>query len=45
MTSKELAAGANQTFTLSLDGDPTKAIPAGTKIGSVTITINEAAEG
>lgn len=35
-------AGANWTFKLTLDGTPTKAIPAGTKIGTVTITITEA---
>jgi len=38
-------AGEEFTFTLELKGKPTKAIPAGTKIGKVTITINEAAEG
>ena len=42
---KTLAAAESGTFTLTLTGKPNKAIPAGTKIGSVTITINEAAEG
>ncbi len=43
--SYELTAGSSYTFTLELNGKPTKAIPAGTKIGQVTITINESAEG
>ena len=43
VTEKTLAANERQTFTMSLSGAPTKAIPAGTKIGSVTITIEEKA--
>ncbi|MBQ8566698.1 MAG: hypothetical protein IJ445_03840 [Clostridia bacterium] len=42
---KTVAATEDGTFTLTLSGKPDKAIPAGTKIGSVTITINKAAEG
>ena len=38
--SAELATEAYKTFTLTLKNQPAKAIPAGTKIGSVTITIN-----
>lgn len=43
--SAELAAEDSKTFTLTLKNKPEKAITAGTKIGEVTITINEAAEG
>lgn len=39
VASKELAATESQTFTLTLKNKPEKAIAAGTKIGSVTITI------
>ena len=42
--SKELAIGEKYTFTLELSGKPTKVL-SGDKIGKVTITINEAAEG
>ena len=42
--SKELAIGENYTFTLKLSGKPAKVL-SGDKIGKVTITINEAAEG
>ena len=42
--SSELAIGGEYTFTLELSGKPTKAL-SGDKIGKVTITINEAAEG
>ena len=42
--SYELAIGEKYTFTLELSGKPTKALK-GDKIGKVTITINEAAEG
>ena len=34
-----LAAGEEATFTLTLTGKPGKSIPAGTKIGTVTVTI------
>ncbi len=44
VTSAELVTEASQTFTLTLKNKPGKAIAAGTKIGEVTITINEAAE-
>ncbi|MBQ8833717.1 MAG: starch-binding protein [Oscillospiraceae bacterium] len=37
--SAELAAEASKTFTLTLKNQPAKAITAGTKIGSVTVTI------
>lgn len=43
--SAELAVGESQTFTLTLTGKPATALTEGTKIGKVTITINEAAEG
>ena len=43
--SAEIDSGNSYTFTLELNGEPNKAITAGTKIGSVTISINEAAEG
>ena len=42
--SKELAIGEKYTFTLELSGKPTKVL-SDDKIGKVTITINEAAEG
>ena len=42
--SKELAIDETYTFTLVLNGKPTKVL-TGDKIGKVTITINEAAEG
>lgn len=42
--SKELAIGEKYTFTLELNGKPTKVLK-GDKIGKVTITINESAEG
>ena len=42
--SKELAIGEKYTFTLELSGKPTKVL-YDDKIGKVTITINEAAEG
>ena len=42
--SKELAIGESYTFTLELNGKPTKVL-SNVKIGKVTITINEAAEG
>lgn len=42
--SKELAIGEKYTFTLELSGKPTKVLK-GDKIGKVTITINESAEG
>lgn len=38
---KTLAATEKGTFTLTLSGKPDKAIPAGTKIGSVTVKIEE----
>ena len=37
--SAEVAAEASKTFTLTLENQPAKAIAAGTKIGSVTVTI------
>ncbi|MBQ7857092.1 MAG: hypothetical protein IJ351_00450 [Oscillospiraceae bacterium] len=40
---KTLAATESGTFTLTLSGKPNKAIPAGTKIGTVTIRITEGA--
>ena len=40
--SSEIAADASHTFTLTLSGKPEKAITAGTKIGSVTVTIEAA---
>jgi len=43
--SKELAIGDTHTFILHLSGKPTTSLAAGTTIGQVTITINEAAEG
>ena len=41
--SADLNLNATQTFTLTLDGKPENAITAGTKIGSVTVTINAVA--
>ncbi len=41
VASATLNAGEESTFTLSLSGAPTKAITAGTKIGTVTVTIDE----
>ncbi len=37
--SADLETAVSQTFTLTLSGKPKKVIPAGTKIGQVTITI------
>lgn len=39
--SADLNLNATQTFTLTLDGKPENAITAGTKIGSVTVTIEK----
>ena len=44
VASAELGENESKTFKLSLNGTPTKAIPTGTKIGSVTVTIEEVAE-
>ena len=41
-TSADLNPAAAETFTLTVSGEPRQAIPAGTKVGTVTVTIEKA---